>query len=164
MDLNKKISSKEISKGLIKITLKTNRRIEYINITNEIQRVIKSMIKEYMENKEENLEESNNAFKKEINYKALLIYTPHTSAGIFINEGYDPNVIQDIESVLNKNFSGINFKHSEGNSDAHFKSSFFGNSIVIPIYNQELLLGKWQSIFFGEFDGPREREVFLRLL
>ncbi len=94
-----------------------------------------------------------------------LIYSPHTTTGIIINEAYDPDVAFDINYFLDnlapKNY---NYRHSEGNSDAHIKSSIIGNSRVIPYSNNKLNLGRWEGIFLCEFDGPRQRNINLTLV
>jgi len=89
---------------------------------------------------------------------------PHTTAGIFINEGYDPDVKDDILRNLEKMTEGIEFRHSEGNSDGHVKTTLIGNSLTIPVQDGKLCLGKWQRVFFAEFDGPRERKIVMQIL
>ena len=96
--------------------------------------------------------------------KALLLFVPHTSCALFINEGYDPNVCKDISKTLNKITENIEYEHSEGNSDAHSKTVLVGNSLIIPIENKELVLGTWQRIFLAEFDGPRKRKIIIQSL
>ncbi len=91
-----------------------------------------------------------------------LIYSPHTTTGIIINEAYDPDVAFDINYFLdNLAPKNINYRHSEGNSDAHIKSSIIGNSRIIPYSNNKLNLGRWEGIFLCEFDGPRQRNINL---
>ena len=93
------------------------------------------------------------------------IYVPHTTAGVFINENADPDVKWDIEKTLEELVPWVNdYKHIEGNAAAHIKSVLTGNSIFIPIKNGKLLLGRWQGIFFAEFDGPRDRKVIIKLM
>jgi secondary thiamine-phosphate synthase enzyme len=94
-----------------------------------------------------------------------LVYVLHTTAGVLINEGADPAVQRDVEKTLAKlvPLKG-NYKHAEGNSDAHIKSIMTGNSQPIIIDNENLQLGTWQSIFFCEFDGPRSRKVLVKIL
>jgi secondary thiamine-phosphate synthase enzyme len=96
---------------------------------------------------------------------SLIIYVPHTTAGITINEGADPDVQQDIIHTLQKLVpEHAHYDHSEGNSDAHIKASLLGSSVTVIIHNGILLLGTWQHIFFYEGDGPRNRTVYLQLL
>ncbi len=94
-----------------------------------------------------------------------LVYSPHTTAAVIINEAADPNVASDIESFLNE-LVPLNrgFKHLEGNSDSHIKSALIGNSRIIPIIDGRLSLGTWEGIFLCEFDGPRERRVIVKII
>ncbi|RTZ68860.1 MAG: YjbQ family protein [Aquificaceae bacterium] len=95
-----------------------------------------------------------------------VVYVPHTTAGVFINEGADPDVVRDIAYKLNTlvEWEDPNYKHIEGNSAAHIKSSLMGNSRVIPVSEGKLLLGTWEAIFFAEFDGPRRRKLIVTLI
>lgn len=94
-----------------------------------------------------------------------IVYTPHTTAAITINENADPSVQKDILKGLNHlKFDQVQFSHSEGNSHAHIKSSLIGCSETVIITNGTLCLGTWQGIFFCEFDGPRTRTVLVTLL
>ena len=87
---------------------------------------------------------------------ALLVYSPHTTAGFTINENADPDVPRDMLAALDRAVPlSANYRHSEGNSAAHVKSSLVGASETVIIENGRLVLGTWQSIFFCEFDGPR---------
>lgn len=94
-----------------------------------------------------------------------VVYVPHTTAGITINENADPAVRADIEATL----EGIvpwkgSYRHAEGNSAAHVKASLMGFSIMVPVSGGRLVLGTWQGIYFCEFDGPRTRKVHVQLL
>ncbi|MHA1340791.1 MAG: secondary thiamine-phosphate synthase enzyme YjbQ [Promethearchaeota archaeon] len=91
------------------------------------------------------------------------IFVKHTTAGITINENADVDVKRDLIQLLKKAFPKGRFYHSEGNSDAHLKSSLIGCQIDVPIQNNELLLGTWQGIYFWEFDGPRTRYIIIQL-
>ena len=94
-----------------------------------------------------------------------LIYIPHTTAGITVNEGADPAVQRDIAFFLNKLVpQDPYFTHSEGNSDAHIKSTLVGTSQTLLIDNGKLLLGTWQSVYFCEFDGPRQRRIAVKII
>src|SRR6185369_15085091 len=92
----------------------------------------------------------------------LTVFVPHTTAGVTINENADPDVARDMEwfsdELIPRN---RNFRHGEGNSDAHIKASFFGSSVQVIVRGGKLWLGTWQGIYFCEFDGPRNRKVFL---
>ncbi|MFA7043968.1 MAG: secondary thiamine-phosphate synthase enzyme YjbQ [Bacteroidales bacterium] len=94
-----------------------------------------------------------------------LIYCPHTTAAITINENADPDVKHDLLMGLDKAFPDeIDFKHEEGNSSAHLKSSCIGCSKTVIIENNDLVLGTWQGIYFCEFDGPRKRTTLVKIL
>ena len=94
-----------------------------------------------------------------------VIFCPHTTAGLTINENADPDVKADILTALSSlEFEKLPFKHFEGNSPAHVKAGLMGHSLNIMIQNGKLMLGRWQGIFFCEFDGPRTRKVFLNIL
>ncbi|HEB02094.1 MAG TPA: YjbQ family protein [Nitrospirae bacterium] len=93
------------------------------------------------------------------------VYVPHTTAGVTINEGADPSVQVDMLSTLSQLVpQDPNYRHAEGNSDAHMKSSMIGASLSVPVHEGKLILGTWQAIFFAEFDGPRHRRVALKFL
>jgi secondary thiamine-phosphate synthase enzyme len=93
-----------------------------------------------------------------------VVYCPHTTAAITINENYDPDVKRDINYALDKIVPSSGYKHMEGNSDGHVKSSLVGISETIIIADAKLKLGRWQGICFCEFDGPRERKVFVKII
>lgn len=98
--------------------------------------------------------------------EGLLVATvPHTTAGICVNEGYDPDVMADVGAVLERlvPWKG-GYRHAEGNAAAHVKTILVGSSVSIPVRSGDLALGRWQEIFLCEFDGPRERSVVLTLL
>jgi len=122
-----------------KISLRTTKRNEIIDLT----KGIKSLVE-------------NSGVKNGI----CVVFCMHTTAGITINENHDPSVKTDILYSLEK-ISPVykEFRHSEGNSDAHVKASLMGCSISLIIKDGKLLLGQWQGIFFCEFDGPRNREI-----
>jgi secondary thiamine-phosphate synthase enzyme len=93
------------------------------------------------------------------------IFIPHTTAAVTINENADPSVEKDILKELNKVIPfDDNYEHSEGNSAAHIKSSIIGPGITVIIRDGQLMLGTWQGIFFCEFDGPRRRKVWLKVI
>ena len=126
------------------ISLKTHSRVEMIDITAAVQKAIR----------EEKIEKG-----------ICLVYTPHTTAAITINENADPDVPRDILAALDKAVPlSANYRHAEGNSAAHVKSSLVGASEMVIIENGRLVLGTWQSIFFCEFDGPRTRRFIVKTL
>jgi secondary thiamine-phosphate synthase enzyme len=126
------------------IQVKTNRREELVNITGQVQNYIdKSGVKDGV----------------------ILLFVPHTTAGLTINENADPAVRRDIVYKMNKEIpQSDGYHHSEGNSDAHIKSSLFGPSLPVIIADGRLVLGTWQSIYFCEFDGPRTRRLHLKII
>ncbi|MFW5705218.1 MAG: secondary thiamine-phosphate synthase enzyme YjbQ [Nanoarchaeota archaeon] len=123
------------------VSVKTNQEKEFIEITKEVQKQIP-----------ENFE------------GAVLVSTSHTTAAITINENADPDVQSDMIKKFKEISSDSRYKHFEGNSDSHVLSSLVGSSEIVPINEGELVLGRWQGIYFCEFDGPRERKVNLTFL
>ncbi|MDR3304079.1 MAG: secondary thiamine-phosphate synthase enzyme YjbQ [Treponema sp.] len=93
-----------------------------------------------------------------------VVYSPHTTAGITINENADPNVVHDMLLGLRKAFPDrAEFRHEEGNSIAHLRASAMGSSATVPVSQGRLVLGTWQGIYFCEFDGPRTRTFFVQV-
>ena len=126
------------------ISLETHSRFEMIDITAAVQKAVR----------EEKIEKG-----------ICLIYTPHTTAAITINENADPDVPRDILTALDRVVPlSANYRHAEGNSAAHVKSSLVGASELVIIEKGRLVLGTWQSIFFCEFDGPRQRKAIVSIL
>ena len=122
----------------------SKKRNEMIDITDDIQEIIKE---EKMEN------------------GLVIIYVPHTTSGVTINEGADPSVQRDIIETLKRIIPKQgDYHHMEGNSDAHIKASLLGSSVNIIVKNNKLMLGTWQHIFFYEGDGPRNRRVFIKII
>lgn len=97
---------------------------------------------------------------------AVLVFLPHTTAGITLNENYDPDVERDMLLDLDRLVPRRQeyYRHSEGNSASHLKASLMGSAVLVPIQGGELALGTWQGIFLCEFDGPRSRRVMMRVL
>jgi len=94
-----------------------------------------------------------------------VVYIPHTTAAVTINEHADPSVVLDMTRFLNRLVpEKAGYEHIEGNSDAHIKASLIGSSVQIPFVSGEFTLGIWQGIFFCEFDGPRRRNFFVSVL
>ncbi len=97
--------------------------------------------------------------------RACLVYCPHTTAGLTVNENADPAVATDMKQAMGELVANEGpWEHLEGNSPAHVKSSLMGCSVIVPVVEGELQLGRWQGIFLCEFDGPRTREVWVQLL
>lgn len=93
------------------------------------------------------------------------VYVPHTTAGVVINEGDDPDVARDIEATLDRLVpASRGYRHAEGNADSHIKAALAGSTVTAFIENGKLALGRWQAIFFCEFDGPRRREVRVKIV
>ncbi len=93
-----------------------------------------------------------------------IVYVPHTTAGITINEGADPAVCQDIMAKLNEMVPrDAGYRHREGNSDSHIKASLMGSSVSLLVEKGRLVLGTWQKVYFCEFDGPRSRKVYVKV-
>lgn len=93
-----------------------------------------------------------------------VVYVPHTTAGVTINEGADPAVCEDILRKLNELVpSDGHYRHMEGNADSHIKASLMGSSVTVIIENGRPVLGTWQKIFFCEFDGPRSRKIYVKV-
>ena len=127
----------------ISITVKTRAKTELIDITAEIQHLVRS---------------------QGVVDGLCMLYVPHTTAAVTINESADPSVRTDILMVLNKIVPWeAGYRHLEGNSPAHVKATLVGASEMIAVENGNLMLGTWQGIFFCEFDGPRTRKVEARL-
>jgi secondary thiamine-phosphate synthase enzyme len=126
------------------LTVKTSSREEFVDITDDVEKAVKE-----------------SGVKNGVCY----LYVPHTTAGITINEGADPSVRKDIINALKKIAPyGAGYLHMEGNADSHIKATLVGSSVIVLIENGNLLLGQWQSIFFCEFDGPRTRKVYLKII
>ncbi|MBZ0255745.1 secondary thiamine-phosphate synthase enzyme YjbQ [bacterium] len=93
------------------------------------------------------------------------LYVPHTTAGVFINEGYDPDVMRDVEASLDRQIPWrAGYAHAEGNAAAHIKAILTGNSQQVLVEGGRLLLGQWEEIFFAEFDGPRTRKLIVSVI
>jgi secondary thiamine-phosphate synthase enzyme len=96
---------------------------------------------------------------------AALIYVPHTTAGVTVNENADPSVRRDLGHALRQLVpADLPFEHLEGNADAHVKASLVGSSALVPVSGGRLQLGTWQGIYFAEFDGPRRRRLYVQPL
>ena len=103
--------------------------------------------------------------KSGTNDGVCIVYCPHTTAGITINENADPDVVKDLLYGLDNAFPDrIEFRHSEGNSAAHLKASCIGSSVTLIVENGAPILGTWQGVYFCEFDGPRERKYHIKVM
>lgn len=129
--------------GVKTLALRTSRRTELINITSEVQALV-----------------SESGCISGVCH----VYVPHTTAGVIINEGYDPDVARDMEVALDRLIPHkSDYRHAEGNSDSHIKTALVGSSQSVFIEHGRLGLGRWQAIFFCEFDGPRHRDVRVKI-
>jgi secondary thiamine-phosphate synthase enzyme len=127
----------------VELPVKTTSRISFVNITSGIKDAVRV---------------------SGIASGICMVFCPHTTAGLTINENADPDVVRDIIMKTSKMVpENEGYKHSEGNSDAHIKSSLFGPSLQLIVENSDLLLGTWQSVYFCEFDGPRSRRVYVKV-
>ena len=125
------------------LQMKTTRRTEWVNITSDVNRCVAA---------------------SGVNSGVCHIYVSHTTAGITINEGDDPDVARDMEAAFDRMLPRVaGFKHYEGNSDSHIKATIVGSSQTVWIESGRLRLGRWQSVFLCEFDGPRNREVQIKI-
>lgn len=126
------------------LSVKTSGRTELIDITSQINNLVK---------------------KSDVSEGLCMLYVPHTTAAVTINESADPSVKSDILMVLNQVIPwDADYRHLEGNSPAHVKSTLVGASELVAIENGALVLGTWQGLFFCEFDGPRTRKIHVRIL
>lgn len=124
------------------LKIRSREREEFVEITSEVQAKLK----------ESGAQEG-----------ICVLYSPHTTCGLTVNENADPDVPRDMLQHLSKLVPqhGVDFQHAEENSDAHIKTTLVGTSVTVPFERGELLLGRWQGIFLCEFDGARERKVVL---
>ncbi|WP_372629024.1 secondary thiamine-phosphate synthase enzyme YjbQ [Cohnella sp.] len=130
---------------LIKETLSTSRRDEVIDITRQVAAaVVRSGVTE----------------------GAVIVYCPHTTAGIAVNENADPDVKRDVLMRLDEVYPWEHpkYRHAEGNTASHLKAITTGTSQTVIVTGGNLLLGRWQGIYFCEFDGPRERTFYVKLI
>ena len=125
-------------------TVKTGAKTELVDITSAIQNLVST---------------------SGVANGLCMLYVPHTTAAVTINESADPSVRRDIMMVLNQIVPwDADYKHLEGNSPAHVKATMVGPSELVAVENNQLLLGTWQGIFFCEFDGPRTRKIHVRMV
>jgi secondary thiamine-phosphate synthase enzyme len=126
------------------IRIKTNRRTQLVDITDEVQRVVTAL---------------------GVRVGTCFLYVPHTTAAVLINEHADPDVASDAEGAYDRlvPMSGP-YRHAEGNSDSHVKTMLTGVSQFVFVEEGKLALGRWQGIFFAEYDGPRDRKLYVKVL
>jgi secondary thiamine-phosphate synthase enzyme len=126
------------------LRVKTGRRTQLMDVTDLVERVVA---------------------KSGVLSGICYLYVPHTTAGVMINEHFDPDVATDLEGVFERLVprSG-SYRHAEGNSDSHAKAVLTGASQMVFVEGGKLILGQWQGVFFCEFDGPRERKMWVKIL
>ena len=126
------------------ISVKSVRRTQMVEITKDVQRIVSAL---------------------GVRAGTCLLYVPHTTAGIMINEHADPDVATDAEGALDRLVPMAGpYRHAEGNADSHVKSMLTGPTQFVFVEDGKLLLGRWQGVFLAEFDGPRERKVYVKVL
>jgi len=125
--------------------VRTTRRTEFVEITEQVKKLIHAA---------------------RLKDGICIIYCPHTTAGITIQENADPDVVHDMLLWLNQHIPKDvpGFRHGEGNSDSHIKSSLIGSSATVIVRDGEMVLGTWQGVYFCEFDGPRTRTVHVQTM
>ena len=126
------------------LEVKTARRTQFVDVTDRVRRAVA---------------------KTGVQSGVCYVYVPHTTAGVIINEHFDPDVATDLEGVFDRVVprAGL-YQHGEGNSDSHAKAAMTGTSQMIFVQDGELALGRWQGVFFCEFDGPRERKIWVKVI
>ncbi|MBC7082659.1 MAG: YjbQ family protein [Firmicutes bacterium] len=125
------------------IGIRTKAQDELVDITAEVRRLVR---------------------ESGVQRGACLVYVPHTTAGVTINESADPDVARDILEALTKMVPRQGaYRHVEGNAASHIRASLVGSSVTIPVEGSDLALGTWQGVFFCEFDGPRSRKVHVQV-
>jgi len=126
------------------LQIKTTRRTQFFDITREVEQAVR---------------------ESGVAHGLCYVFVPHTSAGITINEHSDPAVAFDVEEILDRMIPLQGpYRHVEGNTDSHMKTILAGNSQTIFVENGKLALGEWQGIFLCEFDGPRQRNIFVKIV
>jgi secondary thiamine-phosphate synthase enzyme len=127
-----------------RLPVKTTRRVEFVDITGQVQAALKA---------------------SGMAAGICVVFCPHTTAGLTINENADPAVVKDMAAALSSVIpADADYGHAEGNSDSHIKSSIFGSSLSVIVEDGKLQLGTWQGIYFCESDGPRARECWVKVL
>ena len=126
------------------LTVKTDRRTQLLDVTSQVQKAVSAA---------------------NISSGICYLYVPHTTAGVAINECADPDVARDIEGALDRlTPKTAPYQHCEGNSDSHIKSVLVGGTQIVFVEQGRIVLGRWQGIFFCEFDGPRERKLVVKVI
>jgi secondary thiamine-phosphate synthase enzyme len=128
-------------RGVQRIAVPTERREQFVDVTDAVMAAVGDL---------------------GLRDGAVLLHVPHTTAAVTVNEGFDPDVASDVLATLGRLVPrDAGYAHVEGNSDSHVKSILVGSSQLLPVSGGALVLGRWQRVFFCEFDGPRERELLV---
>ncbi len=122
------------------ISIHTKAREEILDITSEINAAVRDL---------------------GLSQGLVLLFCPHTTAALTVNEAADPSVAEDIGRAFAKMVPNMAFRHEEGNSPAHIRAALLGPSLLLPVEGGRLALGTWQGVYFCEFDGPRHRQVWV---
>jgi secondary thiamine-phosphate synthase enzyme len=126
------------------LMVKTDRRTQLVDVTAQVEKAVAS---------------------SGVTNGTCYLYVPHTTAAITINECADPDVARDVEGALDRLVPKTGaYRHSEGNSDSHVKAVLVGTNQIVPVDGGKLVLGRWQGVFFCEFDGPRERRLRVKVI
>ena len=129
---------------MTRLQIKTSRRTQLVDITSAVEHVVRD---------------------SGVKHGLCYVYVPHTTAGVIVNEHADPDVASDIEGTFDRLIPHQGpYRHAEGNADSHMKAILTGSSQTVFVENGQLALGTWQGIFLCEFDGPRTRSVFVKLV
>lgn len=129
---------------LKELTVRTGAQNEFVDITLQVQEAVRA---------------------SGVVSGVCYLFVPHTTAGLVLNENWDPSVREDILRALNRLVPAVgDYRHEEGNSPAHIKATLVGFSATIPVENSRLALGTWQGVYLAEFDGPRQRRVLVKVL
>jgi secondary thiamine-phosphate synthase enzyme len=128
---------------MIKLSIVTHRRTEFVDVTEQVRKA---------------------AAEAGVRDGAVVVFVPHTTAGVTINEHADPDVMHDVGLVLDRlvPWESPDYRHGEGNTAAHVKAILVGSSARVPVQDGRLCLGTWQGVFLCEFDGPRTRDVWVQ--
>lgn len=125
------------------LRVKTARRTQLVDVTQEVEKAVE---------------------QAGVDSGVCYVYVPHTTAGVMVNEHFDPDVATDLEGVFDRLVPRVGpYRHAEGNSDSHAKAALTGTSATIFVEDGKLALGRWQGVFFCEFDGPRDRKLWVKV-
>ena len=126
------------------LRVKTDRRTQLVDVTDKVRRAVE---------------------QAGIESGVCYVYVPHTTAGVLVNEHFDPDVAEDLEGVFERLVPRVGpYRHAEGNSDSHAKAAMVGTSAMVFVEEGKVALGRWQGVFFCEFDGPRRRDLHIKLV